>query len=48
MVCGSSLLFSLDRILTSTEPGYYEDGKFGIRIESMLFSPNLVASIIIE
>lgn len=25
---------NLDRLLTSAEPGYYEDGKFGIRIES--------------
>lgn len=27
----------LKQLLTSTEPGYYEDGKFGIRIESRHF-----------
>ena len=28
------VLFSMQYLITPTEPGYYEDGNFGIRIES--------------
>lgn len=28
--------FCISGMVTSNEPGYYEDGKFGIRIESII------------
>lgn len=37
MVSTFSTIYCSPKLISDAEPGYYEDGKFGIRIESELY-----------